>query len=144
MVLNWVVVAICENSVTRLCASWLAAARSDGVLSAEDACTESCLSLCRMEVRVLTPPVAVWTSDTALFALFTAWLSPPTWALNLVAMARPAGSSAALLIRRPDESLWSDVANAALLMETFLWAFKLGMFVLTVKAMISSLILFSG
>ena len=55
-------------------------------------------------------------------------------------MDRPAASSFALLMRRPEESRWTEVASFSLLLTRFLWALIEAMFVLMTRAIaISSL-----
>ena len=62
----------------------------------------------------LSAPAAVWTSDTPSWALRLAWSTPLIWPWRLSLIVRPAASSAALLMRRPEESCWvvfsSDVS----------------------------------
>jgi len=45
------------------------------------------------------PPSAVWISEMPSWALRMPWLMPLIWAFSFSLMARPAASSAALLIR---------------------------------------------
>src|SRR6185312_11760900 len=45
-------------------------------------------------------------------AFIEAWLRPPIWACNLVEMARPAASSAELLIRKPEDRRCIDLLRS--------------------------------
>src|SRR6202008_1005519 len=64
--------------------------------------------LFRLLTMVFNAPAVVWASDTASFALLIAWLVPLTWVVNCWLIARPAASSAALLMRRPEDRRVSD------------------------------------
>jgi len=44
-------------------------------------------------------------------ALRTAWFRPRIWLVNRSEMARPAASSLALLMRRPEDRRWIDVLS---------------------------------
>ncbi len=64
--------------------------------------------LCRLLTIVESAPPAVCASDTASFALLIAWFVPLTCVVNCWPIARPAASSAALLMRRPDDKRVRD------------------------------------
>src|SRR5579863_3139929 len=68
--------------------------------------------LCRLLTIVVSAPAAVCDSDTASFALLIAWLVPLTWVVNCWLIARPAASSAALLMRRPEERRVNDCESS--------------------------------
>ncbi len=60
-------------------------------------------------------------------------------------IARPAASSLALLMRRPDDSRWTETASWLLLVAKFLCAVRDAMLVLMTRAMFhSSMNFFSG
>src|SRR5688500_17891596 len=61
-------------------------------------------------------------------ALRTATLRPPTWARRPSEMLRPAASSAARLMRKPEDSFSSDLAMAPSVTERFRYAFMAAMF----------------
>ena len=52
------------------------------------------------------------------------FFKPLIWVVNLSEIARPAASSFALLMRRPDDSRSKEVANAPWELFKFLWAFN--------------------
>ncbi len=68
--------------------------------------------LCRLLTMVVSAPAAVCASDTASFALLIAWLVPLTCVVNCWLIARPAASSAALLMRRPEDRRVSDCVSS--------------------------------
>lgn len=53
-------------------------------------------------------PSATWASEMPSLALRAAWFKPRIWLVNRSEIARPAASSLALLMRRPDERRWMD------------------------------------
>ena len=57
----------------------------------------------------VSAPSAVWTIEMPSWAFRPAWLRPRTWARSFSLMARPAASSAARLMRRPEESFSTDL-----------------------------------
>ena len=69
------------------------------------ACTASSLILCSMSVTSLVAFSTTFKRPSASLAFFADIDSPLTWAVMLSAMAKPAASSAALLILLPVESL---------------------------------------
>ena len=56
-------------------------------------------------------PSAVCTSETPSCALRCAWSRPLTWPVSFWLIARPAASSAALLMRRPEDRRCIDFAS---------------------------------
>ncbi|STY98514.1 Uncharacterised protein [Mobiluncus mulieris] len=66
---------------------------------------------CKMECTSFNAPSAVWITEMPSWALRTAWRLPPTWERKPSEIARPAASSAARLIRKPEESFSRDFAN---------------------------------
>src|SRR5450631_2726063 len=94
--------------------------------------------LCRLAVKVVNAPPAVWASETASLALFTAWLVPLICVVKSVAIARPAASSAALLIFKPEDkrcSAWDNVDLDAVRLRC---AFSESMFVFNVKGIVKA------
>src|SRR5471032_3284054 len=59
--------------------------------------------VCRLAVIWLRPVLAVCTIDVPSFAFETPWFRPLIAVCSVVEMARPAASSAALLMRLPDD-----------------------------------------
>src|SRR6476620_6923516 len=64
---------------------------------------------CRMEWVSVSAPSAVCTTLTPSWVLRTATLRPPTCERGPSEIARPAASSAARLMRKPEESFSSDL-----------------------------------
>ncbi|MNP60657.1 hypothetical protein D3C76_1557580 [compost metagenome] len=58
---------------------------------------------CRMSVEACIAPSAVWAIEIPSLAFFTAWPRPLIWLVRRLAICRPAASSLALLIRRPED-----------------------------------------
>ena len=58
---------------------------------------------CRFELMDPNAPSAVCESEMASLALRAAWFRPRIWEVNRSEMARPAASSLAVLMRRPDD-----------------------------------------
>ncbi len=98
----WVISAIC------CCTCWSSAWRSDALFEPLADSTARVRMLCRLLTMVVSAPAAVCDSDTASFALLIAWLVPLTWVVNCWLIARPAASSAALLMRRPEDRRVND------------------------------------
>ncbi len=86
----------CETS------SW-SEARSDAELVALADCTASSRMRCRLSVTEASAPSAVCASEMPSLALRAAWLMPRICAVKRSEIARPAASSFALLMRRPDD-----------------------------------------
>ena len=63
-------------------------------------------------------------------ALRAAWFRPLIWAVKRVEIARPAASSLALLMRRPDDRRDSDVCSADCEALRLFWALRDAMLVL--------------
>src|SRR3954463_16093062 len=76
-------------------------------------CTASSRTRCRMLWTSSRLPSAVCTMDTPSWMLRCAWARPQIWLRIFSEMPRPAASSAALLMRRPDESLSIDLEIAS-------------------------------
>src|ERR1700761_2335501 len=60
--------------------------------------------VCRSFVTSCNAPEAVWASETPSLALREAWLIPLICEVMLWVMAYPAASSAAVLIRKPEDN----------------------------------------
>ena len=102
--LNEVCVAMRSISARRCCTSASRAARSDDEFVALAACTASSRMRCRLLVTSASADSAVCASEMPSFALRTAWLRPRICVVKRSEMARPAASSLALLMRRPEDS----------------------------------------
>ena len=68
------------------------------------ACRARSRTRCKMACTSPRAPSAVWMTLMPSCALRTAILKPPTWLRSFSLIERPAASSAARLIRKPDES----------------------------------------
>ena len=68
----------------------------------------------RMDCVSVSAPSAVWTTDVPSWALRTATVRPPICDFRPSLMARPAASSAARLMRKPDDSFSSELPTALL------------------------------
>jgi len=69
-------------------------------------------------------PSAVWASEMPSFALRTATSRPRIWVLKRSEIARPAASSLALLMRRPEDRRWMVVARLEPLVDRLRCAFS--------------------
>jgi hypothetical protein len=65
----------------------------------------------RMSLDCDRAPSAVWASEMPSLAFRAAWLRPLIWDVIRSAMDRPAASSLALLMRRPEDKRCRDVAR---------------------------------
>ncbi len=83
------------------CAAWRAAESDDAVLAAWTMRSRTRLSI---EWTSFRAPSAVWTTLTPSWALRVAWRRPLTWARRPWLMTSPDASSAALLMRYPEDS----------------------------------------
>src|SRR5438309_9332983 len=95
--------------------SWLisacwAAPSVVAVLAAETARSRT---RCRMAWTSFSDPSAVCTKLTPSWALEMAWLVPPISARRLSDLTRPAASSAARLIRNPEDSFSRELVRAS-------------------------------
>ena len=86
--------------------------------------TASSRTRCRIECTSFSAPSADWTSDTPSSELRLAWATPRIWARIFSEMARPAASSAARLMRRPDESFSIDFDMLIAVADNCRWAFR--------------------
>src|SRR5476651_1605368 len=109
--LNEVCEAIRVISAICCCTSWSRAARSEALFEPLADSTARVRMLCRLSVKVASAPPAVCASEMASFALFTAWFVPLIWVVNWLLIAKPAASSAALLMRRPEDRRCKDFDN---------------------------------
>src|SRR5919107_5594580 len=89
------------------------ALRSPAEFDEFDDCTASSRIRCRMSPELDRAPSAVWAIDTPSFALRVAWFMPRICELMRSEIARPAASSLALLMRRPDDRRWIEVFRDA-------------------------------
>ena len=92
-------------------------ARSASVFVSFALCTDSSRTRCRMECDSFSAPSAVWMRLMAFWAFSLALLRPLTWPRSFSLMARPAASSAARLMRKPEDSfsrlllIWPSVTE---------------------------------
>src|SRR5690606_42063942 len=70
---------------------------------------------CRLPDTVARPASAVCASEMPSLALRAAWFMPRIWVVKRSEMARPAASSLALLMRRPEDRRWMVVERLAVL-----------------------------
>ncbi|MNS01489.1 hypothetical protein D3C72_327720 [compost metagenome] len=71
----------------------------------------------------MSAPSAVCKSEMLSCELRAAALRPRTCEFIFSAIVKPAASSAAPLIRRPEDSRWSDFERAVSFMVSWRWAF---------------------
>ncbi len=122
--LNSVCVATRWISLISCCTSEFSAARSEAEFVAFELCTASSRMRCRLDPSSPKAPSATWASEMPSLALRAAWLRPRIWVVKRSEMARPAASSRALLMRRPEDRRWMVVAKEALLVCRLRWAFS--------------------
>ena len=104
------VVARRSFSTTRAAASLLSETRSDELLVPLAACTASSRMRCRLLEICAKSPSAVCAREMPSLALRAAWLEPRICEVKRSEMAKPAASSLALLMRRPEDSRAMAVA----------------------------------
>ncbi len=80
-------------------------------------------------------PSAVCASEMPSLALRAAMFRPRIWLVKRSEMARPAASSLALLMRRPDDRRWMEVLSEPWLTPRLRWAVSEATLVLIVEAM---------
>jgi hypothetical protein len=112
---------------------WMAAVASRLSAPALAAWTARLRIRWRMAVVVPSAPSAVCTTLTASWVLRTAWVMPPICERRPSEIASPAASSAARLIREPEESRSSEVVRASLVVARLRWAFIATVLVVTLK-----------
>ena len=93
-------------------ASAFSAARSVAELVALRDCTASSRMRCRLLPISPIAPSAVCDSEMPSLALRAAWSMPRIWVVKRSEMARPAASSLALLMRRPEDRRCRLVASS--------------------------------
>src|SRR3569623_33557 len=104
--------------------SWLMLPRSVSDSVAFEAWTARSRIRCKLEVTSSRAPSAVWIIEIPSWAFIAAWFSPPIWDCIFVEMARPAASSAELVIRKPDDNRCIEVCRALLALKRACWAFR--------------------
>src|SRR5450830_243084 len=95
---------------------------------------------CRIECVSLSAPSAVCTTEMPSWALRTPTLMPPICERMLSEIARPAASSAARLMRKPDESFSSDLLRLPCVVVRLRAALRAAMLVLTERPMMELLL----
>ena len=66
---------------------------------------------CRLAVTWASAASATLASEIPEFAFWPPWVRPLIWFCRRVEIARPAESSAAVLMRRPDDRRFSEVSR---------------------------------
>ena len=129
-----IVVALIRSTSSISCetSSWIAL-RSRLVSTPLADCTARKRTRCNTLCVSFRPPSAVWIREMASCEFATARPKPITCALKFSAMLNPAASSAARLIRYPEDSFSMDFPTARLLINRFLRALIAATFVLRVK-----------
>jgi hypothetical protein len=110
--LNCVVDATRPISLNSCCTSEFSAVRSDDELVEFADCSASSRIRCRLLLISPIAPSAVCASEMPSLALRAAWFRPLICEVNREAIASPAASSFALLMRMPDDSRASEVCSA--------------------------------
>src|SRR4051812_20833784 len=91
---------------------------------------------CKLSETELNALSAVCASEIPSLALRAAWLRPLIWLVIRSEMARPAASSLALLIRKPEERRCSAVVRPVADVARLRWAFKDAILVLIIELML--------
>ena len=107
--LNSVVLAMRSSSAVSWFTSAFSASRSEALLVALADCTANSRIRCRMSPELLSAPSATWASEMPSLALRAAWFMPRICVVKRSEMARPAASSLALLMRRPEDRRLMEV-----------------------------------
>src|SRR6185369_5456216 len=142
--LNSVEVAMRWSSWLNCWTSAFNAERSPLELVALAACTESSRIRCSRSPEDCRAPSAVWDSEMPSLALRRAWSRPRIWEVKRSEIARPAASSLALLIRKPEDRRCREVAREDWEVLRLRWAFSEATLVLMVSAMTISLMSIYG
>ena len=90
--------------------------------------------------RLLTSvraPSVVWIMALSSSELAMAWFNPANWARICSEITRPAGLSAPLLIRKPDDNRANDSANLLLVSSKFRRLLTAGILLLIRKLMVT-------
>src|SRR4051794_19100541 len=95
---------------------------------------------CSMLATSFSAPSAVWTTEMPSCALLTAWPMPPICALMFWLITRPDASSAAELIREPDESFCRLLETAESVADRLRYASNAVTLVLTRRLMRTELL----
>ena len=90
---------------------------------------------CRIEWTSVRAPSAVCTTEMPSWALRAATLRPPTCERRPSEIARPAASSAARLMRKPDESFSSDLLRSFCVLDRLRYELTAAMFWLIERPM---------
>src|SRR3954471_1551979 len=112
---------------------WMLAFASSFSEPPELAWTERSRMRCRIEVVSDSAPSAVCTTLVPSWVLRTAWVRPPICERRPSEMARPAASSAAELMRQPEDSRSSDLFSEFWVVLRLRYAFSAAMLVLTLR-----------
>ena len=123
-VLNSVLLAILSTSSVNASISFWISFLSLDVFVSFDACTANSLILWRILVVSFNAPSAVWIIEIPSEAFLEAWVNPLICPLIFSDIARPAASSPALLILKPEDNFSIDFPALVLLTPMFLCAFN--------------------
>ena len=129
------VVASRSFSTTSAAASLFRDARSDALLVPLAACTANSRMRCRLLEICARSPSAVCAREMPSLALRAAWLAPRICEVKRSEIARPAASSCALLMRRPDDRRAMEVASESCETPNWRWAVRELMLVLMMDGM---------
>ena len=91
---------------------------------------------CRMFCTVPSEPSAIWATLMPSCTLLLAWVRPLIWLVRPWLIARPDESSAALLMRRPDESWANALFRFVWFMFRLLYAFSAATLVLMTRLIV--------
>ena len=125
-----------SSSLSWLTSFWMFAFALSFRLPELEAWTDRSRMRCRMEVLVLSAPSAVCTTEMPSWVLRTACFMPPICERRPSEMARPAASSAARLMRKPEERRSSDLLIWSLVTDRLRYEFSAATLVLTLMPMV--------
>src|SRR4051794_4569937 len=130
--LNVVVLAIRSSSaLSWVISDWMFSLASLFRPPELEACTDRSRIRCRMLCVSVSAPSAVCTTEMPSWVLRTATFRPPICERRPSEMARPAASSAARLMRKPEESFSSDFCICPSVTERLRYALSAEMLLLT-------------
>ena len=115
---------------------WMALFASSLMPPALEACTDRSRMRWRMLCVSVSAPSAVCTTEMPSWVLRTATFRPPIWDRRPSEMARPAASSAARLMRKPEESFSSDLLIWPSVTDRLRYELSAAMLVLTRRPMV--------
>src|SRR5659263_146799 len=140
MLLKVVLSAIRESSDLSAVASVLIALRESTSFESFALWTARSRIRWRIACDSVSAPSAVCTTEMPSWALRTATLRPPTCERRPSEIARPAASSAARLMRKPDDSFSSDLARSFCVLDRLRYELVAAMFWLIERPMMELLL----